>query len=46
MREKGMNMQEAANFTGKEIMALVNQFIEDQKKLPSFGKEVDENVQK
>ncbi len=46
MREKGLNVQEAADFTGKEIMDYVDRFVEGQKKLPSFGKEVDENVQK
>ncbi len=46
MRHKGLTMQEAADFTGDEIAARVHQFLEDQKKLPSFGKGVDEDVQK
>ncbi len=46
MREKGLNVQEAADFTGKEIMDYVDRFVKGQKKLPSFGKEVDENVHK
>ncbi len=37
MREKGMDMQEAADFTGNEIVLRVNQFLEGQKELPSFG---------
>ncbi len=41
-----MGMQEAADFTGGEVMLRVKQFIEGQKELPSFGNEVDKDVQK
>lgn len=46
MRDKGMNIQEAAEYTGAEFNALLHQFLEDRKALPSFGKAVDEDVQK
>lgn len=46
MREKGLNMQEAADFTGDETMRRVNQFVDGQKELPSFGEAIDKDVQK
>ncbi len=46
MRDKGMSIQEAADYTGAEFMERLSQFLEDRKELPSFGKNVDEDVQK
>ncbi|KLO13037.1 terpenoid synthase [Schizopora paradoxa] len=45
MGEKGMSMQEATDFLGKEIMLRVNQFSESWKEMPSFGEAVDKEVQ-
>ncbi|KLO13038.1 terpenoid synthase [Schizopora paradoxa] len=45
MRERGLNMQEAADLTGEEIMRRVNDFVGGQKDLPSFGEAVDKEVQ-
>lgn len=46
MKEKGLTLQEAADFTGKEIMDLVDSFQENQRLLPSFGEKLDEDAQK
>ncbi|KLO13039.1 terpenoid synthase [Schizopora paradoxa] len=46
MKEKGLSMQEAADYVGDEITQRMNQFVADQKELPSFGEAVDKDVQK
>ncbi|KLO13018.1 terpenoid synthase [Schizopora paradoxa] len=46
MKEKGLSMQGAADYVGDEIMLRMNQFVADQKELPSFGEAVDKDVQK
>ena len=46
MKEKGLSMQEAADYVGNEVTHRMNQFLVDQKELPSFGETVDKDVQK
>ncbi len=38
MRDKGMSIQEAADYTGAEFMERLSQFLEDRKELPSLGR--------
>ncbi|KLO13041.1 terpenoid synthase [Schizopora paradoxa] len=46
MKEKGLSMQGAADYVGGEVTLRMNQFLADQKELPSFGEVVDKDVQK
>ena len=46
MREHGMNIQEAADYSAMEFTMRLNQFHKDRSALPSFGTGVDEDVQK
>ncbi|KLO05953.1 terpenoid synthase [Schizopora paradoxa] len=46
MKEKGLTVQQAADFTGKVIMDRVIEFQENEELLPSFGEELDEAAHK
>ena len=46
MKEKGLTLQQAADYTGKEIMDRVDDFQENERLLPSFGEKLDEAAHK
>ncbi len=46
MRQKGLGLQEAADFVACQFKERLAQFIEDRKNLRSFGKDVDADVEK
>ncbi|KAH8111225.1 terpenoid synthase [Phellopilus nigrolimitatus] len=46
MKDKAYTLQEAVDYTGAHIQALLSQFIADKAALPSFGTAVDANLQK
>lgn len=46
MREKGLGLQEAADFVAAQFKERLEQFVEDRKNIRSFGEDVDQDVQK
>lgn len=46
MQDKGLKLQDAADYVGQEFKARLDQFLRDEKLVPTFGKSVDEDVQK
>lgn len=46
MKSKGQSLQEAVDHVGGWIKSLLDQYLADKAKLPSFGALVDEAVQK
>ncbi|KLO15983.1 terpenoid synthase [Schizopora paradoxa] len=46
MREKGLGLQEAADFVASQFKQRLEQFVEDRKNIRSFGEDVDRDVQK
>ena len=45
MHHHGMSLQEAVDFVGDQCKKSVHRFIEDTHRLPSWGPELDEQVQ-
>ena len=45
MYHHGMSLQEAVDFVGNQCDESLRRFIEDRQRLPSWGPEIDEQVQ-